>query len=537
MHTPLNASATTAGALISNSTFEVPPYQREYSWESDEVSEFWEDLKNALFEESYFLGLVILTDEGKRKQVVDGQQRIITLSLLAAALYHNALSSGRNALAERIQSDFLRSIDYETDQTHPRVMLSDQIDNDTFQSILSKGEVIKLQHNEDENSISAHVQQSFNLIQKKLYDDLAPDRFKRLGIWTDFITNRLYFAVFIHPDPAAAYRVFEVINTRGRELTTADLLKNFIISQTSPDRRDERYKEWQTISKSFSQHGASQFVQYIRHVVTVEAGHILPKDLFDFLAQRGAGNKTPPTPNELMQLLAYRLPLYMQMVDPSFGGPAEPEALRIFAALNSLGVISVRPILLAISETANSLEGMRFILKLVVRRIVVGNLGTGTVERRFGEAAKKVYDSKEWQSLEIELADLNPSQVEFVDKVSKRSFNKGILAFLRSSIISNTITPDSPGNLHFIMPRQQVWNGISEEDARFWSATIANTFLSTLERRPKEADSWNGFKEYILNHPVQNELGVKLRNFIDWNADAMEEISHELAEAAGNVWY
>ena len=73
MQTPLNASATTAGALISGFTFKVPPYQREYSWLNEEVSEFWGDLQKSLRSESYFLGLVILTEEDETKHVVDGQ--------------------------------------------------------------------------------------------------------------------------------------------------------------------------------------------------------------------------------------------------------------------------------------------------------------------------------------------------------------------------------------------------------------------------------------------------------------------------------
>ena len=529
----------TAGALISSSTFEVPPYQREYSWLEDDVSEFWNDLQNALDDDSYFLGLVILLDEGKRKQVVDGQQRILTLTLLAAALYHEALGSGRKALAERIQADFLRSIDYATDETLPRVLLSDQTDNETFQTILSTGKGSKAFNQVDEDSLSKRMQESFHLLQHKLREDLAQDPFRRLGIWTDFITNRLYFAVFIHPDSAAAYRVFEVINTRGRELTTADLLKNYILNQTAPLKREGRYSEWQNIARPFSQFGANSFVQYIRHVVTVEGGHILPKDLFDFLARRTIhGTKIPPAPDELMRLLKQNLPLYMQMMDPSLDGPAEPDALKIFAALNSLRVIAVRPILLAIFDTQNSLEGMRYILKLVVRRIVVGNLGTGNVERRFGEAAKNVHDSGDWCAVEKEFGDLNPSREEFVHQISKRSFNKETLAFLRRSIIMESITPDKLGVLHFIMPRQQaIWDGLSEEDVLFWGGTIANTFLANLERRPKEAVSWAGFKQSILDKGITGEWVEKLRSLDVWDAATMENISADIAEVAGNVWY
>lgn len=202
MHTPLNASAVTAGTLMSSSTFEVPLYQREYSWvEDEEVSEFWNDLSRSLNEETYFLGLIILTDEQNTKHVVDGQQRLLTLTLLAAALYHNAVESGRSALAEKIQSDFLKSIDYETDETHPRVILSDEGDNLTLQAILNN-ELLDHSYNKN-NSLSIRIKESYDYLNKKLREDLAPDPFKRLGIWTDFITNHLYFAVFIHPDAAS----------------------------------------------------------------------------------------------------------------------------------------------------------------------------------------------------------------------------------------------------------------------------------------------------------------------------------------------
>src|SRR5689334_631251 len=156
---PLNASAKAAGALFSSSTFEVPQFQREYSWGDDEVNDFWSDLCNSIDSESYFLGLIILTEESGRKHVVDGQQRIITLSLLAIAIYHEAMRRGRKALADRIQADFLLSIDYVSDETAPRVVLSDQTDNETFQAILSSGVVPS--DKKDEDSVSHRIAQSY----------------------------------------------------------------------------------------------------------------------------------------------------------------------------------------------------------------------------------------------------------------------------------------------------------------------------------------------------------------------------------------
>lgn len=71
MDTPLNASASSAGAVFSNSIFEVPQFQREYSWTAkEEVTEFWTDLSGSISSEVYFLGLLILTNENDRGNYV-----------------------------------------------------------------------------------------------------------------------------------------------------------------------------------------------------------------------------------------------------------------------------------------------------------------------------------------------------------------------------------------------------------------------------------------------------------------------------------
>jgi hypothetical protein len=181
------------------------------------------------------------------------------------------------------------------------------------------------------------------------------------------------------------------------------------------------------------------------------------------------------------------------------------------------------------------LEGMKYVLQLVVRRIVVGNLGTGNVERRFGEAARNVHETRRWNVLQADLGDLNPTRDQFVDQVRTRSFNKGVLTFLRRSILAETTTPDAPGILHFIWTRQ--WIDVGEEELAFWNATIGNTFLSKLDRRPKGAADWEGFKQYLLPTAIEGEWTNRLSEISDWNADAVEELGDRLAEVAGGVWY
>lgn len=534
MQQPLNASASSAGKLLSSYTFQVPQFQREYSWGKDEVAAFWDDLKASLDAESYFLGLVILTDSPGRKAVIDGQQRLITLTLLATAIYFEA-KKDRKALADRVQADFIRSIDYDTDKTDPRLILSDEADNQTFQTIINTGTASRDLFTE-EDSVSRHIVESYEFLRGKLREDLEGDAFKRLGKWADFLTNRLYFAVFIHPDSSSAYQVYEVINTRGKELTTADLLKNFVLSEAADAERPAQYIRWKEISKQFAD--GTTFVQFIRHAVTVECGHILPKDLFGFLAGRVKhSDRKPPSTTQLLGLLEQHLPLYLQMMDPTLPGPAKREALEIFSALDNLNVIAVRPILLAIANTRDSLSGMSYVLRLVVRRIVVGSLGTGNVERRFGEAALAVSEGRSWKVLERDLKDLIPDRETFVDVLRRRSFNKAVLTFLRRSIIEKTITPKDDGILHFIWTRQcSDWTEMTEEDGSYWGATIGNTFLSQLDKRPEGTSTWRGFKEHMLPSGMPGEWKEELKRIREWNAKAVEKMGSALAIQAGDVW-
>lgn len=541
MDTPLNASAIPAGTLFSGNTFTVPPYQREYAWDSEDIREFWSDLSTGLDEGSYFLGLVILTDDGPSKQVVDGQQRILTITLLAASVYHAAVRAGRKALADRLRADFLATIDYETDETRPRTRLSDSRDNGTLQALIESDEDPRLTV-DDPEEVSARLIAASRILRDGLRDDLSPDPFKRIGSWADFLTNQVYFAVFVHPDPASAYRVFEVINTRGRELTTADLLKNYVISQAPDAQRSQRYQEWQEIARPLSpQSGPSSLVQFIRHVVTLNAGHVPPRDLFAYLADRDRQRKdkrVPPTAHELMTLLQARLPLYLQMVDPTLDGPADPSWLSVFSAFQDLGVITVRPLLMAISDADDSARGMHEVLKLVVRRIVVGNLGTGNVERRLSEAARRVTRAGNWHVALQDLDDLNPARQDFVEQCRKRSFNKATLTFLHRSVLQATLTPDDDGVLHLIRTRQATgWQGFPEDEFSYWGSTIGNTILANAGRRPKGAASWPGFQDNLLPLALSDRDQVSLESLDRWDTEAVEARGRTLGEEAADLWY
>ncbi|MGI5485420.1 DUF262 domain-containing protein [Microtetraspora malaysiensis] len=537
MRAPLNASATTVGSLLSGAIFEIPAYQRDYAWEDSEFAEFWNDVSHAIERGPYFLGLIILTGEEKRKQVVDGQQRLLTLTLLAAALRHTAISIGRKALADRIHSTLLRSMDYSTDEMVPRIVLTDTKTDSALQSIVDDDRV------DDElvskGSSAERLWNAYRYLRDKLKQDGGHEGFRQLGAWAEFINEQLYVAVFEHPDEAAAYSVFEVVNTRGRQLTTADLLKNYVLRHTPAQLRENRYEQWHQTAEKFERLGGQNFVQYIRHVVNLNSGYILPKDLYNYIARRGEFTSVEELPvDRLIGQLQARLPLYLQMIDPTLDGPADSDALGIFAALNELRVSAVRPLLLAISETENAVLGMQQILRLIVKRIIVGNLGASSVERKFAEAAQKVSSTGSWQSGVDILRDLDHPRDDFTSQLARRSYNRDVLTFVRRSIICGSITPDPIGTLQYLRPRQstQYWPEFSDEYVASWGSTLGNTILAKIDRRPRGANTWEGVRQHLLSDAVDREWTSVLQNYPSWTPESVQEVSSILAEAAADVW-
>jgi hypothetical protein len=232
------------------------------------------------------------------------------------------------------------------------------------------------------------------------------------------------------------------------------------------------------------------------------------------------------------------VPLYLQLIDPTLAGPAEPQWLGVFASLRDLGVISVRPIAMALSQVPDASEGMDRLLKLVVRRIVVGNLGTGNVERRFSEAARKIHANGSWRAALAELDDLNPPRDDFVDQFRKRSLNKGTLTFLRRSLVQRSVTPEPHGYLHLIRPRQAPeWDGFPEDEFTYWGSTLGNTLLAGVERRPRNTSTWAGFRAALLPQALTDELTSLIAGRTDWTSRAVEEVGADLAERAAVIWY
>ena len=552
MSESLKITAYKAGELISKYCFSVPPFQREYSWKAGEIRDFWKDLMSGIERDEYytFMGLIIIAenrdemDASNSVNLIDGQQRLVTIILLAKVLHEMAIKLERNALADLIESTFIFFNDGKSNHPNIRISFSDYEDNNMFREIIQNGYNDDLaQPNESKGIYSSRMKEAYNELSKNIdnYMNTDDNKFKLIGDLTYYIKDRLHFGIFLQSDEASAHRLFEAINTRGLALTKADLIKNYILSSTCDKEKDKVYRKWQEISKSFSPNSPNKLVQYIKHALSLEFGHIPANDLYDFLSGNRVMKKSPPSSSKLLEILLSRLKVYLQMDNPGIPGPVtNARVISVFEAFNSLEIVSVRPILLALHELDDenqSVNGMEELLRLVVRRMVVGNIGTGKVESDFGEVAKAILDTNSWDCLYRDLTDFDYKKDHFLHRLSERSFNKKTLRFIRQSALQKTITPMNDGYLHWIWPRRENWKNLTKKNAGM-ATTLGNSILANRVSRARNSSAdWNSFKENFLGFAVDEEIVDELDSCEEWNMDAISNMGKMVAEVSADVWY
>lgn len=517
----LNAKSNTGRELFSSSRFSIPIYQREYAWSENEYQALWEDLRGGLADDGYFLGLIILTqDASGTKEVVDGQQRILSISLLAAALRDRSHADGRTVLASEIERDFLKTLDLDNDAQVPRISFSDTDDAAIFASIINGSLAEDQKH---------PMAAAYRYFVAELDEDLGDDGFKRLGAWTRFLQEGLYFAVFTHPDSSSAYTVFEVVNTRGRNLADGDLLKNSLLRITPDNQRRDIYTRWSRLAAQFDDYHENSFVQFIRHVAMLDRGYILPKELHRRVTR---GTDADLLPN-LIDDLETHLDLYLQILDPSIGGPASDEASRAFSGFNVLGVSAVRPLLLALGPDAE--DGFQQALKVTLQIACAGSLGGVNLERRFSEAATSAKNDDEWLPA---LRLVAPTREEFVTSLPRRKLRKAVLQLLHRSIVQATALPSEDGHLQMIRPPVAPgWDHFADEEFTEAGMTLGNGLLTEKARRPKDCLTWGAVKTSLLPSALDPQEVALLAQLSEWTVTEVRSNGSRLAEMAADVWY
>jgi len=222
-------------SLLNGSYFHIPKFQRPYSWEDENISEFWEDVISNQTDD-YFIGSMVVYKKSKQQfGVVDGQQRLTTITILLCALRDKFLELGEDDHAEGIHQLIERK-DHRSNKNE--YVLKTETSFPYFQEHIQKfnddPDVEEKIQNEEKNLCNAH-QKFISLIDGAINsvdtDSTVPDKDKdkvkldKLERLRDAVYNlKVIFVMLDEEDDA--YIIFETLNTRGKDLALTDLVKN-----------------------------------------------------------------------------------------------------------------------------------------------------------------------------------------------------------------------------------------------------------------------------------------------------------------------
>ena len=227
----IDGKGKTIRELLANRKYSIDYYQREYKWEAKQLAELIDDLCDKFFESydptherpkvkdygHYFLGSIIISAKGTEKFVIDGQQRLTTITLLLIYLRNLAQEEQKGLVADLIFSVSYGQRNFNLDVPDRTACMESLYLGTQYQS-------------PDDNESVANILARYSEI-----DDVFPSELKgeALPFFTDWLIENVHLVEITAYTDGDAYTIFETMNDRGLSLTPADMLKGYLLANIS----------------------------------------------------------------------------------------------------------------------------------------------------------------------------------------------------------------------------------------------------------------------------------------------------------------
>ena len=478
----LETSTANWGDLVGNGKrLIVPPFQRDYAWERDNWEDLWLDLAELRKAGtlSHYMGSVVLQPKDERTfLLVDGQQRLTTLSLLALAVIqhlHRLADAGvapsqNLERANLLQSQFLGGKD-PASLVHTWKLRLNRHCNEFYQGQLMRRQFPAVKKNLSEpNRLLFEAYEYF--YQRLLEDKELADSGERLA---EFLSNvaalRTLFIQVKVQDEVSAYTVFETLNARGTELSPTDLIKNYVFSM-APDQEgviEHLEGRWQRIGDLV---GLRNLPEFVRHYLTSTRG--LTRSEYLFRVIKGQLQK-PEDAVTFLDTLVAEAEIYQALQDPEAelweGFEKQQQALKF---LDLLSLKQVLPVLLAAYRKVDKTRLGSITAGLAVFLFRFGSVGqrrNNEMESVLGKLALAFHQGevKNVSGVRRVLAPLFPSDPQFQSDFSnwsvaasgpKKRLAKFILSELEAEASKSEARFDpSSLTLEHILPVSQGYAG------------------------------------------------------------------------------
>ena len=529
-------------------TFNIPVYQRNYDWQEENCKKLFTDIENIIKhneEIEHFLGTVVyvltkIERDYEEYVLIDGQQRITSISLLLKALHEKIISEDTK---ESIWEQYLIN---KKSPDNIRIRLKPiESDSVSYKQLID---------NNDDSS-NSNVCKNYKI-------------FKELLENSHYSAEQIYSALYkielvtikLEKDKKSEnpQLIFESLNSTGLSLTQADLIRNYLLMNSEYEKQTVLYKNfWLKIEIELTNKKISDF---IRDFLTMKTGKIANKNkVYDDFKEYMRIQKELNEEAVLEELVTYSK-YYNWFLNANSNNEKINEKLKHFKYLKNT---TVYPLLLSIFEDTyyykkldedKLLKIIDLLISYIFRRTICG-YKTSSINKVFASIPKKILENQnekdiyfkiEKNLMERRLETIFPRDEEFKVNFIKYNFekNKELLKYtlkeLEQKVSNNVINDTSNLNIEYIMPE----NLNSEWKLELGEKKFENTHLEYLGTIGNSSLIENDLLRYNKNFKTKKEFYQKsnieitrnINNYQVWTDNEIKNRAEQLYEKSKEIW-
>ncbi|UOS01201.1 DUF262 and DUF1524 domain-containing protein [Helicobacter pylori] len=522
----------------------IPIYQRVYSWEKEQCKQLWDDIIKIGGNDKmdgHFIGSILyvldgITHSDNALLIIDGQQRLTTITLLLTALRDHLSDEVKR---KEIENDYLINSDKDGDKKFRLILL--ESDKDTLLSLIDKDK-------RKPSKPSSKIVENF-----KLFEEWVSKNTDKLE--TIFKGLEKLMIVWISlgkkDDPQL---IFESMNSKGIELTQTDLIRNYIVMETEIEKQEGFYnKYWRAMEEDFKQN-KKLFDRFVRHYLTIKTREIPNINkvyvvLKDYRQKEGIGIE------DLLKDLQKYCGYFCQIV---FKKESDKDLKKALSFLVDLEMDVIYPLLLelysdykgGVLSKADFIPIIALIESYIFRRAVCG-LGTNSLNKVFPSFTKHIQKNEYFKSLKAHFGYLTekqrfPNNDEFKDcfiTIDFYKFQKNEYFFERlenfdreERVYTHEYTTEH------IMPQKltEEWEKDLGENFQEihdkYLHTIGNLTLTGYnpEYSNKSFQEKQGMEKGFKDSPLRLNQG--LRKLESFGEEEIKKRANDLADLALKIW-
>lgn len=538
----------TLGQILSSTSppIRVPDFQRDFSWQSKQASDLWDDLHrfdtqfpgNLVEGKEYFLGSAVLVNTGTHHLVLDGQQRLATATILLSAIRDKIRPVNTNA-SEQIQRDYIVVEDHLAGGARQCKLELNVFDRSFFRAHIQDVPRTPMPATKRSHRLIVGARRLFDQKLNEIWC-IHPQQsaIAKLSRLATLLTKHFGLVVVTSTDQDHAASIFETLNDRGIGLSTADLLRSWLLTESPEAAREEMIRLWTEIFRSAKKEKPEVV---IRASWVSRQGDVKARSMYKEIKDKLRSDHTQPV--QFTRDLHADALAYQSLVRAATGDAVIDEVCRGLANLKAAGCFAT---LIAAKHRGDEILSPvgKAIAALTVRHNVVCRRDPTKLEAKAFEAAHLLSSGRSLDEVVQCLRQLSPTAQDFAASFETLAFtprrHKVVQILLRTienhrvNTGEKIIASPKKVNVEHVYPQSPApddrWRSHDEFVYRLGNLTLLSAPLNQQQQNVpfcQKKDNYNQSTFDITREMCQ--LG-------EWTPERINERQRRLATEAANIW-